>query len=58
MKEEALDDLPSKDGQERAIVNQTNTGTVSKPATLGKLPREAVERVILGFSQHTDAVLN
>ena len=30
-------------GRERAIVNQTNTGTVSK-ATLGKLLRDGVER--------------
>ena len=29
-------------GRERAIVNQTNTGTVSK-ATLGKLLRDGVE---------------
>ena len=31
-------------GRERAIVNQTNIGTVSK-ATLGKLPRDGVERI-------------
>ena len=31
-------------GRERAIVNQTNTGTVSK-ATLGKLLRDSVERI-------------
>ena len=37
-KEEALDDLSLK-GRERAIVNQTNIGTVSR-ATLGKLLRE------------------
>ena len=30
--------------RERAIVNQTNTGTVSK-ATLGKLMRDGVERI-------------
>ena len=30
--------------RERAIVNQTNTGTVSK-ATLGKLMRVGVERI-------------
>ena len=31
-------------GRERAIVNQTNIGTVSK-ATLGKLLRDGVERI-------------
>ena len=31
-------------GRERAIVNQTNTGTVSK-ATSGKLLRDGVERI-------------
>ena len=31
-------------GRERAIVNQTNTGTVSK-ATLGKRLRDGVERI-------------
>jgi len=31
-------------GRERAIVNQTNTGTVSK-ATLGKFLRDGVERI-------------
>ena len=31
-------------GRERAIVNQTNIGTVSK-ATSGKLPRDRVERI-------------
>ena len=32
-------------GRERAIVNQTNIGTVSK-ATLGKLLRDEVDRII------------
>ena len=36
-------------GRERAIVNQTNTGTVSK-ATLGKLLTDGVERIIMGSS--------
>ena len=36
--------LSSLKGRERAIVNQTNIGTVSK-ATLGKLPRDRVERI-------------
>ena len=39
-------------GRERAIVNQTNTGTVSK-ATLVKLLRDRMERIIImGFSEH------
>ena len=43
-KEEALGDRPSLEGRERAIVNQTNIGTVSK-ATLGKLLRGGVEPI-------------
>ena len=39
-KEEVLDNIPQK-GQERALVNQTNTGTVSN-ATLRKLLRDDV----------------
>ena len=39
-------------GQERAIVNQTNTGTVSK-ATLVKLLRDEVERIKIGISDNT-----
>ena len=35
-------------GRERAIVNQTNTGTVST-ATLGKVLRDGVERIIWAF---------
>ena len=42
-KEEALDDLPLK-GRERAIVDQTNTETVSKE-TVGKFLRDGVERI-------------
>ena len=38
-------------GRERAIVNQTNIGTVSN-ATLGKLLRDGVECIIMGFSEH------
>ena len=39
-----LDDRrPSLEGRERAIVSQTNIGTVSK-ATLGKRLRDGVER--------------
>ena len=47
---------PSK-GRERAIVNQTNIGTVSK-ATLGKLLRDGVECIIMGFSERIDIILN
>ena len=36
-------------GRERAIVSQTNIGTVSK-ATLGKLLRDGVERIIMSIS--------
>jgi len=32
-------------GREKAIINQTNIGTVSK-ATLGKLPRDGMDRII------------
>ena len=44
-------------GRESAIVNQTNTGTVSK-ATLGKRLRDGVERIIMGFSERLDTILN
>ena len=37
------------------IVNQTNTRTVSK-ATLGKLLRDRVERIIIGFPVRTDTI--
>ena len=40
-------------GRERAIVNQTNVGRVSK-ATLGKLLRDGVERIIIDFSECAD----
>ena len=40
-------------GRERAIINQTNIGTVSK-AALGKLLREAH----MGFSERIDTILN
>ena len=36
--------LSSLKGRERVFVNQTNIGTVSK-ATLGKVPRDGVERI-------------
>ena len=44
-------------GRERAIVNQTNIGTVSK-TTLGKLLGDGVERIIMGFSERIDTILN
>ena len=37
--------------REKAIVNQMNIGTVSK-APLGRLLREGVEHIIMGFSEH------
>ena len=43
-------------GREKAIVNQTNTGTVSK-ATLGKPLRDGVD-CILGFSERINIILN
>ena len=61
LKEEALDDLFFK-GRQRAIVSQTNIGTVSK-ATLGKLLRDGVERIralslSLSLSERIDTLLN
>ena len=44
-------------GQGRVIVNQRNTGDVSK-ATLGKLLRDGMECVIMGFSERMDTFLN
>ena len=43
-------------GREKAVFNQTNTGTVSK-ATLGKLLRDGMER-IWAFSEHIYTILN
>ena len=43
-------------GRKRAIVSQTNIGTVSN-AALGKLPRDGVERIIMGFSERIDTIL-
>ena len=48
---------PSLEGRERAIVNQTNFASVSK-ATLGKLLRDGVERIIMGISKLIDTVFN
>ena len=44
-------------GRERAIVSQTKIGTVSM-ATLGKLLRDGEERIIMGFSECIDTILN
>ena len=44
-------------GQERAIVNLTNIGPVSK-ATLWKLLRDGVERIIMDFSERVDTIVN
>ena len=44
-------------GGERAIVSQTNIGTVSK-VTLGKRLREGEERIIIGFFERIDTILN
>ena len=42
-------------GQQRAIVNQMNIGTVPKATLpLGKLLRDRVECIIMGFSEHID----
>ena len=41
----------------RAIVSQTNIGTVSW-APLRKVLRDAVERIIMGFSERIDTILN
>ena len=43
--------------RERAIVSQTNIETVSK-AMLGKLLRDGMERIIMGFSERIDTILN
>ena len=46
---------PSLNG--RAIVNQTNAGTVSK-TTLGTIPAERRGGAHMGFSERTDTILN
>ena len=40
-------------GRERAIVNQTNIGTVSK-AKLGKRMRDEMEHITMGFPERAD----
>ena len=44
-------------GRERAIVNQTSSRSVSKLATLKKLLRDGVER-IMRFPERADTILN
>ena len=44
-------------GRERAIVNQTNTGTVSK-ATMGIFLRKGVERIICGLFRAYNYILS
>ena len=44
-------------GRDRAIVSQTSTGTVSK-ATSRKRLRDGVKRIIMGFSERIDTILN
>ena len=39
------------------MVSQTNIGTVLK-ATLGKVQSDGAQRIIMGFPESTDAVLN
>ena len=43
-------------GRERAIVNQTNIGTISKP-TLGETS-ESRDGAHMGFSERIDTILN
>ena len=40
-------------GRERAIVTQTNVGTVSK-TTLGELLRDGVQGIVRGFDERID----
>ena len=42
--------------REKDIVNLTNNGTVSK-APLGKLPRDGIERIIMGFPERINFML-
>ena len=44
-------------GWERTIISQMNIGTVSK-AMLGKLLRDGMEHIIMGFSERIDIILN
>ena len=43
-------------GREKA--NQKDIGTVSKATLKGKLLRDGMERIIMGFSERTDTILN
>ena len=47
----------SSKGRERATVIHTNIGIVPK-ATLGKPLRDGMERIIVGFSERIDTMLN
>ena len=44
-------------GREGAPVNQTNIGTVSK-VKYGNILTDEIERIIVGFSERIDTVLN
>ena len=44
-------------GREGAPVNQTNIGTVSK-VKYGNLLTDEIERIIVGFSERIDTILN
>ena len=46
-----------REEEREAIINQTNIGTVLN-ATLGKLLRDGVERIIMGFSKRINTILN
>ena len=48
----------TKKGRHRAIVSQTNIGTASKATLEKRGERDGVERTIMGFSEHTDTILN
>ena len=58
-KEEALDDLSWKDERIKAVVNQTNTGNISKVTKLGESSeRRGWGRSHMGFSERIDTILN
>ena len=54
---QAINRGSSLKGQERATISQMNTGTVSK-AMMGKLLRDGMEHIIMGFSKRIDTILN
>ena len=46
-------------GVERGFLERTREGrAVLKTALLGKLLRDGMERIIMGFSKHIDTILN